>query len=199
MRKWLVALLAVTAALMPSLALAQVSSDSGTSNKSTGPAYKYQVFAGAGYIGLNQVNQSRYGLIGANVAVSRNWGRYFAVTIDGAYYPSSLGSGNPGDPSVDAILGGPELHGQLFERWELFVRGLIGYEHTGGEHMIPDTSFAGGGGGGVEYSINSRWGVRVSGDVIGASFSPENNTPLLGYSPHRTFNSRASGGIVYRF
>jgi hypothetical protein len=199
MRKLLVALLAVTAVLMPSLVLAQVSPDSGSSAKNAGPAYKYQVFAGAGYTGLNQVNQSRYGLIGADVAVSRNWGRYFAVTIDGAYYPSSLGSGNPGNPKVDAILAGPELHGQLFEHWELFVRGLIGYEHTGGENMIPDTSFAGGAGGGVEYSINSRWGIRAAGDVIGASFSPENNTPQLAYSPHRTFNSRAAGGIVFRF
>ena len=39
----------------------------------------------------------------------------------------------------------------------------------------------------------------IGGDYIGASFSVINNSPALGYSPHRTWNPRASFGAVYRF
>jgi hypothetical protein len=161
--------------------------------------YKYLFYGGVGYTSLNQVNQSRYGLIGADLEVSREFGRFFAITADGAFYSTAVGTGNPGTPTVDQVLFGPELHGVIFDRWTVFVRALIGGEHSGGERQTPNISFAGGAGGGVEYAVTPRFVLRISGDDIAAAFSPINNTPALGNSAHTTRNSRASLGIGYRF
>jgi hypothetical protein len=199
MRKWLVLTLAlVPAAMMPLAAAGQVAPDR-PSRPEADLTYKYLFYAGASYTSLNQVNQSRYGLIGGDLAVSREFGRFFAITADGSFYSTSVGSGNPGTPRVDAVLFGPELHGHIFERWSVFARALLGGEHSGGEGQTPNISFAGGGGAGVEYDLRPRWVVRISGDDIAAAFSPINNTPALAYSPHTTRNSRASIGIGYRF
>ncbi|HEX2918959.1 MAG TPA: hypothetical protein VHN81_10580, partial [Edaphobacter sp.] len=92
---------------------------------------------------------------------------------------------------------GPELHAPIFEKWNLFARALLGSEHTGGEHMRPDYSFAGGGGAGVEYQLSQHLGLRLSGDAIAASFTVR-DAPA-GASPHMTRNSRASLGVTYRF
>jgi len=97
------------------------------------------------------------------------------------------------------VLFGPEVHGPLFERWNIFARALIGGIHTGGENMSPKVSFAGGGGAGLEYQVNSRWALRAYGDDIASAFSVRNNSPALGYSPHTRRNSRAGIGIVYSF
>lgn len=160
---------------------------------------KWGVYAGFSYTSLNQVNQSRHGLVGFNGELTRAFGRYFAVVADGGFYPGSIQSGNPGNPSVSMVLGGVEVHGNIFEKWAVFGRGLIGGEHTGGNGQTPSISFAGGPGIGVEYQINSRWAIRASGDYIGSAFSFTNNTPEVSNSPHRRFNARAGAGVVYRF
>ena len=197
MRKWWVlALAAGSAVLFPVCASAQVAPQKDTGGDAIN---RYQVYAGFGYTSLNQVNQSRYGLIGVNVAVSRNWGRLFALTVDGAFYPTSLSSGNPGKPSVSSVLAGPEIHAKLYDKLNVFGRALLGGEHTGGNGQTPSTSFAGGGGGGLEYVINNHWAIRASGDVIAASFSVTNNSSQLGYSAHTTRNARAGIGLAYRF
>lgn len=183
---------------MPLMAAGQVAADRPARPESDHP-FRYMLYAGAAYTSLNQVNQSRYGLIGADLSVSREFGRFFAVTADGSFYSQSVASGNPGKPTVDAVLFGPEVHGHIFERWSVFARALLGGEHTGGEGQTPNISFAGGGGAGVEYDLRPRWVIRISGDSIAASFSVVNNTPALAYSPHTTRNARASLGIGYRF
>ena len=80
MRKWLISILAVPAALLPLTAAAQIRPEPAPGPRVEGP--KYSVFAGFSYTSLNQVNQSRYGLMGANVEVSRNFGRFFAIVAD---------------------------------------------------------------------------------------------------------------------
>jgi len=197
MRKWLVSILAVPAAVLPLAAVAQVAPERAPRVQSDMP--RYQVYAGFSYTSLNQVNQSRYGLVGANFEVSRNLGRFFAVVADGGFYPGSLQSGNPGNPSVSMVLGGMELHGNIFEKWAVFGRGLIGGEHTGGTGQTPSVSFAGGLGIGVERTLNRRFAIRASGDTIGSSFSVTNNTSEQGGSPHLRWNARAGAGVVYRF
>jgi hypothetical protein len=196
--KWLVLIMAVPAVLLPLAAAAQVAPEKTPRPVDLG-APKYKVYAGFGYTSLNQVNQSRFGLIGANVEVTRDFGRYLAVVGDGGFYPASLGSGNPGKPTVTMVLGGVEVHGNIFENWSLFVHGLIGGEHTGGESMTPNISFAGGAGLGVEHGLGSHWAIRAFGDDIGSSFSLRDNSTQLGNSPHRRWNARASAGIVFRF
>jgi hypothetical protein len=195
----LVSILAVPTALMPLAAAAQVAPDRTASANAPEAVYRYNVYAGFAYASLNQVNHSRYGVIGGELAVSRNFGRFFAVTADGAFLPKSLASGNPGNPSVDQVLFGPEVHGVVYENWSVFLRGLIGGEHSGGEHQTPNISFAGGMGGGVEHSLGPRWAVRAFGEDIASSFSIINNTPQLNASPHRRWNSQAGIGVVYRF
>jgi hypothetical protein len=198
MRKWLVSLLAVPAVLLPLTAAAQVIQE-----KAPRPVAddtpRNGVYLGFGYTSINQVNQSRHGLMGGNVEYTRDFGRFFAAVGDAGFYPASLGSGNPGSPTVTMVLGGVEAHGHIFENWSLFARGLMGGEHTGGESMTPNISFAGGVGMGIEHTFSRRWAVRLSGDDIGSSFSLRNNTPQLGNSPHFRWNARAGVGIVYRF
>ena len=192
-------LILMLAALTPLVAAAQIAPDKPAPADNPDAALKWKVYAGAGYTSLNQVNQSRYGLIGANFGVIRNFGRFLGVTADGAYYPTSYASGNPGNPKVSTVLFGPEIHGPIFERWNIFGRVLIGGAHTGGTGQTPNISFAGGPGGGVEYALSHRILIRAYGDYIGASFSVTNNTPQLGYSPHRTWNSRGGISVAYRF
>ena len=194
-RKWLLCILPlISAALM-----SQVAPDRGPRPDRGEPVYKYQAFAGFAYTSINQVNQSRYGLIGFDVSLSRNFGRFFALTADGAYFPTSYASGNPGKPTVSMLLGGPELHAPIYGRVNLYFRGLIGGEHTGGESMTPRVSFAGGVGAGLEYVMSQRFLLRMGGDDILSSFSVTNNSPQLGNSPHRRANARATIGVAYRF
>ena len=84
------------------------------------------------------------------------------------------------------------------ETWIALIE-TVSTEHTGGEEETPSLSFAGGFGGGLIYNINSRFGVRASGDRIGAAFSLRNNSTELGNSPHRTWNSSATIGVIYHF
>jgi opacity protein-like surface antigen len=193
----------VSAALLPQAATSQVSPTGAQSADQAEHIYKYEVYAGYAYTSLNQVNQSRFGLQGVNLSVTRNFGRYFGVTAEGDYFrfpistPEVLGS--TATPSVESVLFGPVLHATIYGRVGGFFHGLLGGEHTAGENETPNVSFAGGVGGGLEYSLSPRLALRASGDYIGASFSLSGNSAELGNSSHKTFNSRGSIGAVYRF
>ena len=204
-RKLILSLLAVVpAVLMPLAAIGQVAPSAGTAAaERVEPSYKYTVYAGYAYTSLNQVNGSRYGLQGVNASVTRDFGKYFGITADGAFYKYALNVGsntaaNPGNPQVDTVLFGPVLHGQLYGPVSGFVDVLLGGEHTGGETVTPKISFAGGFGGGLDYKLSPHFGVRASGDRIASAFSLINNTTGAN-SPHETWNARATVGLVFRF
>ena len=136
--KFQLLILAITvAALMPMSAAGQLAKEK-PRTQSGPPAYKWEAFALAGYTSLNQVNQSRYGLQGVNVSLTRDFGKYFGVTAEGAFYKYPLGSGNPGTPVVDDVLLGPVLHANIYGRVDGFVHVLLGSEHTGGENQNPN-------------------------------------------------------------
>ncbi len=204
-RKLLLSILAVVpAAFMPLAATSQMIHSRGVAPaEKAQPSPKYEVFAGYGYTSLNQVNQSRYGLEGVNVSVTRDWGRFFGITADGAFYQHSLESGNPGSPSVDSILLGPVVHANLYGHLDGFFRVLLGGAHTGGESATPDISFAGGVGAGMDYKLSRHFSLRASGDDIESSFAANTNTSSCGVgancSPHKHGNSRAAFGVVYKF
>lgn len=206
-RKLLVSILAVTsAAFLPLAATSQIAPDRPARAPRAEAAQKYEVFAGYGYTSLNQVNQSRYGLEGVNITVTRDWGRFFGITADGAFYKYSLKSGgdpNPGNPSVDSVLFGPVLHANLFRRYDGFFRVLLGGEHTGGESATPNLSFAGGVGIGIDYKLSTHFSLRASGDDIESSFAANTNPSACpagsDCSPHKRGNSRAAFGVVYKF
>ena len=201
-RTFLFLLLAgVPAALAPPSAKAQVNPEAAPAARQA-PVYKYEAYAGFAYTSLDQVNLSRYGLIGGKLSLTRDFGKYFGVRGTGDYYRQPISSrspGNPGDPSVYSFLVGPEIHANLYEKLSGELFGEVGGEHTGGEGMIPDTSFAGGFGGGLTYWLTDRVAIRIDGDRVAGSFSLNNNTPQLGNSTHRTWNPRATIGVVFRF
>ena len=196
-RKLLLTILAaVPAALMPLAALSQIAPEKAP-RVSTEPVYKYAAFAGWGYTSLNQVNQSRSGLQGYSLSLTRDWGRYFGVTVDGSQYAYSVTASNVGKPVVDLFLAGPVVHAELYEHLSGFVHVLLGVEHTGGVTISPNASFAGGGGAGIEYAFTPRISLRIYGDDIASSFTVVPFQP--GDSPHERANARAGVGVVYKF
>ena len=198
-RTFLLSILAVIpAALLPLAATSQVAPAAGPgSAERVEPSYKYEVYAGYGYTSLNQVNQSRSGLQGVNVSVTRDFAKYFGVIADGADYKYAIASGNPGKPSVQYLLFGPVLHANLYGNTDGFVRVLLGGAHTGGEGMTPKVSFAGGIGVGLEYKLSRHFGIQASGDDIASSFAEDPNH--LGYSTHKQWNGRGTIGVAYKF
>lgn len=197
-RTFLLSILAVSAAaLMPLAATSQVEESGSARPEKPAPTYHYEAFVGYGYTSINQINQARHGLQGVDASFTRDWGRHFGLTVEGADYAVSMGSGNPGSPSVTSALVGPEFHMLVWGPITGFVHGLLGVEHTGGENQNPNISFAGGAGGGAEYALGQHFAIRAQGDDIAASFTVINPGP--GYSAHRTRSSRAAFGVVYRF
>ena len=203
-RKLLLSILAVVPAVfMPLAATSQIAPDRPTRAEQAEPAYKYEVFAGYGYTSLNQVNQSRNGLQGVNVSLTRDWSKHFGVTADGGYYAYAYGETNPGSPKVDVLLFGPVLRGNIFKNLDGFFHILLGGEHTAGENANPKLSFAGGFGVGADYKLSRRFAVRASGDDIISSFSANGSKAVCSVdsecSPHEHANSRAAFGLVYKF
>lgn len=197
MSKLLVSIVAVASALVvPFAAHGQVAPDRPPKD-TTGPDYRNEVFVGWSYTSINQVNLSRSGLQGFNASVGHNFGNHFGLKVDGGHYAWDVTATNPGSPSVDMILAGPVLRANLYERWSLYVEGLLGAVHTGGVSIQPDFSFAGGPGIGLDYNRSARWTVRLWGDDIGSSFTLTPFQP--GFSPHRRFNARAGVGVAYHF
>jgi hypothetical protein len=194
----------VPAAFLPLAATCQVSQSSNGQSADEAPkTYKYEAYAGYAYTSLNQVNQSRYGLSGVNLSITRDFGRYFGVTAEGDYYRWPFSTPEVANstitPSVQSVLFGPVIHANIYGKYDGFIHGLLGGEHTAGAGETPNISFAGGFGGGMEYKLNPRFSIRASGDIIAASFSLTGNTAQLGNSPHKTWDSRASIGVVYHF
>jgi hypothetical protein len=196
----------VPAVLMPLVATSQVAPTRGAASADReAPSYKYQAYAGYGYTSLNQVNGAVSGLQGVELAVTRNWGKYFGLTADGAYYSQPYRSpvvpNSTYKPTVTAVFMGPEIHAPLYGQFNAFVHVLLGGEHVANVQVTPNISFAGGAGGGMEYRFRSfpHLALRAAGDELASSFSVTGNTPELGYSPHRTKGSRATFGVAYSF
>ena len=196
-------LAAIPAVVMPLAASSQILPGHKSAAEGDETVYKNEVYAGYAYTSINQVNLSRSGLQGGEVAVTRDFGKYFGVTADGSFYKYAFANPEVTNstlkPSVDMVLFGPELHAVLYEKTIGFVHALLGGEHVGGTGQTPNISFAGGVGGGLEYKLTSRISARASGDVILQSFSVTGNSAQLGYSPHETRNARATIGAVYHF
>lgn len=185
----------VSVALLPLTAAGKIAPDKPAEPDEI--SYKYEAYVGYGYTSINQVNQSRHGLQGVNVSITRDWGKYFGLTADGAIYKFAVGAGNPGDPSVDLVLFGPVVHAKLIGRTSGFFHVLLGVAHTGGNNQTPDISFARGLGVGLDRQLTPHVFLRASGDSIASSFTVTNPSP--GDSPHTRSNARATIGVVYKF
>jgi len=215
-RNLLFSILALVAGtLVPLAASCQIVIDKPPAPEKTEKTYKWEAYAGYGYTSLNQVNQVRYGLQGVNASLTRDFGKYFGLTADGSYYFKAIQSGNPVNAKVYLALAGPVFHVDLYSRYSGFARVLIGGAHTGGAGEIPNISFAGGIGAGLDYKLSQHFSLRASGDDITSSFvapvylanPPAPNQPPpagscttnSGCTPHEHRNSRAEFGVVYKF
>jgi hypothetical protein len=191
----------VGATLQPMKAIGQVNPDTASGPPQTANP-KYEAYVGFAYTRIRQVPVSYSGLLGGKATLGRNFGKYFQLMASGDYY--KLGTGhrglpNPGHPSVYTFLVGPELHVTIFDNISGEFFGELGGEHTGGESETPNISFAGGFGGGLSYSLNRRFAIRLVADRVAASFSLPGNNAQNNYSTNRTWNARATMGLVYRF
>lgn len=192
----------VALALAPLAAAGQVNPEAAPTAEQASP-YKYEAYLGVSYSRLRQVPVSYSGLLGGRMSLTRDWGKYFQLTGSVDYDKVGTGHGNlstPGDPSIYTAMIGPGLHANLYDKLSGLIFAELGVEHTGGEQMSPNISFAGGFGGGLTYSLFPNLAVQLTGDRIGASFPlPDNNTAGQAGSTHRTWNARGTIGVVYRF
>lgn len=217
--KFLFSVLAVVAAaMMPITATSQIAPDKPARTEQAEATPKYEIFAGAGYTSLNNVNQSRNGQLGVNVTVTRDWGKYFGITADGGMYKYTYNSANPGNPTVDMLLLGPVVHAHLLGQADVFVHVLLGCEHISGTpvsstspngtaspvtqpYATPNLSFAGGLGAGFDYRLSSRFYLRAWGDSILSSITADlpQSCANAGCASHETRSARAGFGVVYKF
>ncbi len=131
--KFLFLILAVFAVvMMPLTATSQIAPDKPPRTEAAEASPKYEIFVGAGYTSLNNVNQSRNGQLGVDVSVTRDWGKYFGITADGGTYKYPYDATNPGNPTVDMLLFGPVIHAHLLGRADVFLHVLLGCEHISG-------------------------------------------------------------------
>jgi hypothetical protein len=199
----ILSLAAIPALFLPLAASSQILPGHKSAAEGDETVYKNEAYGGYAYTSLNQVNLSRSGLQGGELSYTRNFGKYFGMTADGAFYKYPYASPEVTNstltPEEDLVLFGPEFHADLYEKVAGFVHALVGGEHMGGTGQTPNISFAGGVGGGLDYKLTSRFSARASGDVILQSFTVTGNTSQLGYSPHETRNARATIGVVYHF
>ncbi len=200
--KILLRILAVAAAeLAPLAAAAQVNSDSAPGPLQAAPL-KYEAYVGLAYSRIRQVPVTYSGLIGGKVSLARDWGKYFQLLASGDYYKMGTGHSyltNPGSPSIYSFLVGPGVRFPVYGRLGGVLFTELGLEHTGGESMTPNISFAGGFGGGLTYNLNRRFALQLTGDRVAASFSLPSNSPQVAYSTHRTWDARGTGGLVVHF
>ncbi len=157
---------------------------------------------GVAYSRFSQATESYSGLLGAKASLARDWGKYFQLIGSVDYYRLGTGHANlpsPGNPSMYSVMIAPAIHANLYDKVSGVVFGELGVEHTGGEEMKPNISFAGGFGGGLTYSLARNLAVQLTGDRVAASFTLPGATSQNEYSTHRTWNARATIGAVYRF
>jgi hypothetical protein len=186
-------LLSAFALLLPMSVAGQVARP--TTNDAPAPFYRYEVFAGADYMGANQVKSSS-ALIGGNGGASAKLKPWFGATVDFGDYPASATSHGLVKPTVTTFMAGPEFYIPA-DNLTGFFHVLFGGEHTGNANVTPDISFAYAVGGGFEYKVKKRWALRISGDaILSASVQDPTNE---GFSPHTKSDARASAGVAYHF
>ena len=191
----------VLAALLPLCAGAQISAST-TGGDETPKGSRYDIFVGAAGTSQNQIVHGHGVLVGFEVGVTRNWGKYFGLNVQGASFMASTSSANTAggvSPQYAQILAGPELHSQIYERVSGNVHVLLGGSHTGGTGIVgtPNVAFSTAFGAGLDYRVMPHFSLRLTGDRVGTSFVQGSSGS--GYSPHPYSNVQAAFGVVYHW
>jgi hypothetical protein len=79
--------------------------------------YKWEAYGGFAYTSLDQVNESRSGLMGVKAGATRDFGKWFGLTAEGSWYKYPYTSGNPGTPVVlSGLPCSPRRHHRQVQR-----------------------------------------------------------------------------------
>jgi len=189
------------AALFPLCAAAQTSASSSGGEDTDKPSH-YDIFVGAGATSQNQIVHSHGLLVGFEVGVTRNWGKYFGLNAQGASFMKSTSADNTSggqSPQYSQFLAGPELHAQLYEKMSGSVHLLVGGSHTGGSGITgsPNVAFSMAFGAGLDYRLKQHFSLRLTGDRVKTSFVQ--GASGSGNSPHPYQNVQTALGVVYHW
>jgi hypothetical protein len=172
-----------------------------------------EVFGGYSYLNAdtnNLAKPSRQSANGWDVSAAGNLNRWFAVEgdfsgyyktypVDTAAFGFDLGIINLKVHDY-GFVGGPR-----FNFRPLFFHALVGVDHLTGSVNIPSVGsgsasqdgFAGIFGGGIEWKVSSRWGIRGSADYVLTRHNILNLIPGVSGSVLTQNNFRASAGVVF--
>jgi hypothetical protein len=123
-----------------------------------------KAFAGYSYLPAGGSDFPRRNSHGFQAAISRNFGRSFAIVGDfGGQYSNGL---DGTDIAVYQYMAGPRLTGPAGPDGgtQVFVHGLVG--GATGVGGFAGSGFAAGGGGGVDLGAGDRFAVRVQADWL---------------------------------
>lgn len=157
------------------------------------------VFAGYSYVRANPATSGAdsFGLNGGSASVSYNVNRWLSGVADfGGYHVGNI-SGFNADSTLSTYLFGPRVSYRHFGRVTPFGEVLFGVARAGANVLgTPSTqnAFAMTVGGGFDYRVSRRWGIRpVQVDYLMTRFNE------LGNTTQTQNNLRVSTGVVFHF
>jgi hypothetical protein len=150
---------------------------------------KAELFGGYEFRSVEVDGTTRENVNGGAFSVSVNFTRRFALETEAGIYREPLGNGG-GTANVYSYLAGPRFNFKHSKRGLLFLHSLLGFDHLHGSDFglpVSDTAIAAVLGGGVEWKLSDRIGVRPSLDYALSHYSATQN------------DIRASIGFTYSF
>jgi hypothetical protein len=179
---------------------------------------RYEVFAGPSYSREDLTDIKFINGIGWHASLDGTANNWLSAVFDFSGYYSSpkinvgLSTPVPIDASNYLYLFGPRFTYRRWERLTPFAEGLVGVANSrftassvGLTNAVSSVAFAGAFGGGVDYTVNRWFAIRViQADYVVTRFREigvDQVTGIVGFTGQRRTqnNARASAGFVIRF
>jgi hypothetical protein len=164
----------------------------------------WEAYGGYAYVNADPTKLERTSLHGWNATVNVNVNDWFGIEADFGGYYGSRRYGSLGNVKLDSRIHtftfGPRLTLRKHERVNWYMHALFGAakgsaeEPTTNTEVFDDSAFAGVLGGGGEYKVSDRWGIRVGLDYIWTRFDDPFVTPRTAADQH---NLRLTVGVVF--
>jgi hypothetical protein len=147
---------------------------------------KAELFGGYQFGNVEINGTTRENVNGGLFSVSGNFSRRFALETEVGIYHEALGDGG-GTANVYSYLAGPHINFRQHPRSQLFLHSLLGFDHAHGTDFglpVSDTAIGAALGGGAEWRVSDRVGVRTSLDYLLAHYSVTQNNirAVIGFS-----------------
>jgi hypothetical protein len=179
---------------------------------------RYEAFAGPSYAREDLTDIKFINGVGWHGSLDGTATNWLSAVFDFSGYYSSpkinvgLSAPLPIDASEYLYLFGPRFTYRRWERLTPFAEGLVGVADSrftaasvGLTNVVSSTAFAAAFGGGVDYTVNRRFAIRViQADYVVTRFREigvDQTTGMVGFTGQRRTqnNLRASVGFVFRF